>query len=151
MFVYIRDVIKPDVIFWTGDNSPHVIWKNSEEEVVGATYNISMMIQEIFRQGQSKVTIIPINGNHDMFPANKQDFTAGEDMTEFTTYGVLWKEMGWLTEKEQLQYKKYGFYSKDFTLKNGKAYPNTRIIAINTMSCFIENFELLKSRFDPGD
>lgn len=98
MFTYIRDVIKPDVIFWTGDNSPHIIWKNSEEEVVSATFNISMMIQEIFRPGQSSVTIIPINGNHDMFPANKQDFTAGEGMSEFTTYGTLWKDIGWLTE-----------------------------------------------------
>jgi hypothetical protein len=151
MFVYIRDVIKPDVLFWTGDNSPHVIWKNTEEEVVSATFNISMMITEVFRPGLSDVTIIPINGNHDLFPANNQDFSKGENLTEFVSYGLLWKNMGWLTEQEQLQYKKYGFYSKNFSLKNRKAYPNTRIIAINTMSCYVWNFELLKSRYDPGD
>lgn len=79
MFVYIRDVIKPDVLFWTGDNSPHVIWKNTEEEVVSATFNISMIMQEVFRPGMSNVTIIPINGNHDLFPANNQDFSKGEN------------------------------------------------------------------------
>ena len=68
MFVYIRDVIKPDVLFWTGDNSPHVIWKNTEEEVIAASLNISMIIQEVFTS--TNMTIFPINGNHDMFPAN---------------------------------------------------------------------------------
>lgn len=44
MFVYIRDVVRPDVLFWTGDNSPHTIWKNDEAEVIAASYNISIMI-----------------------------------------------------------------------------------------------------------
>lgn len=151
MFLYIRDVIKPDVLFWTGDNSPHTIWKNDEEEVIAASYNISIMIQDVFGPTTSNITVIPINGNHDMFPANNQDFTKGEGMSEFVSYGKLWKDMGWLSEQEQMQYKKYGFYSKNFTLKNGKQYPNTRIIAINTMSCYIWNFELLKARYDPGE
>jgi len=71
MLIYIRDVINPDIIFWTGDNSPHTIWNNNEEEVVAATYNISLMIQTVFSPASSKVVIIPINGNHDMFPANE--------------------------------------------------------------------------------
>lgn len=37
MFLYIRDTVKPDVLFWLGDNSPHAIWENSEQEAVGAT------------------------------------------------------------------------------------------------------------------
>lgn len=90
MLIYIRDVIKPDIIFWTGDNSPHTIWNNNEEEVVAATYNISLMIQTVFSPASSKVVIIPINGNHDMFPANEQDFNAGEGMSEFVSYGQLW-------------------------------------------------------------
>jgi hypothetical protein len=68
MFVYIRDVIKPDVIFWTGDNSPHSIWENNEEEVIEAMYNMTLMIQGIL--GNSDITIIPIQGNHDYYPSN---------------------------------------------------------------------------------
>ena len=59
--------------------------------------------------------------------------------------------MGWLSALEQLQYKKYGFYSKNLTLKNGRTYDKTRIIAINTMSCLSYNFNLLQARYDPGD
>jgi hypothetical protein len=36
------------VLFWTGDNSPHAIWENSEEEAVGSTRNITQMLLEVF-------------------------------------------------------------------------------------------------------
>ena len=29
--------------------------------------------------------------------------------------------------------------------------PKTKVIALNTMSCYYLNYELLKSRYDPGD
>lgn len=48
MFQYISDEIKPDVLFWTGDNSPHNIWENSVEEVIDSTLNITMMIKKYF-------------------------------------------------------------------------------------------------------
>ena len=44
MFKYIAEEVKPDVLIWTGDNSPHVIWENDHEEVVSATRNITEMI-----------------------------------------------------------------------------------------------------------
>ena len=44
MFEYIRDEIKPDIIVWTGDNSPHSIWDNTAEEVIDATANITLML-----------------------------------------------------------------------------------------------------------
>lgn len=34
MFESIRDDIKPDVIFFTGDLTPHNVWENSEPEVI---------------------------------------------------------------------------------------------------------------------
>ena len=149
MFIYIRDVIKPDVMFWTGDNSPHSVWENNEAEVIESTLNMTLMMKEVL--GNSTITIIPIQGNHDYFPSNIQDFTVGEGMSEFLRYGKIWMEQGWISEKEFATYRKYGYYSKDLTLKNGKKVPNTKIIAINTMACFNLNFELLKSRYDPGD
>lgn len=96
MFIYIRDVIKPDVMFWTGDNSPHSIWENNEEEVIEATFNITLMMNEIF--ANTDITIIPIQGNHDFFPSNIQDFTIGEGMSEFVSYGKLWTNAGWMSE-----------------------------------------------------
>jgi hypothetical protein len=72
-------------------------------------------------------------------------------MSEFTRYGQLWMNAGWMTAQELTTYKKYGYYSKNLKLKNGKTFPNTKVIAINTMTCYDVNFALLKSRYDPGD
>ena len=58
MFEYIRDVIKPDVLFWTGDNSPHSIWDNTAEEVIDSTGNITKMMRAVF--DGTNVTIYPI-------------------------------------------------------------------------------------------
>jgi hypothetical protein len=33
MFKFMKEEIKPDVLFWTGDMTPHNVWENSEEEV----------------------------------------------------------------------------------------------------------------------
>lgn len=41
MFEYIRDEIKPDVLFWTGDMSAHSVWENSNEEVIEVNYVIA--------------------------------------------------------------------------------------------------------------
>lgn len=72
-------------------------------------------------------------------------------MSELVSYGKLWTDAGWMSEQELVTYRKYGYYSKNLTLKNGKKVSNTKVIAINTMSCYYLNFELLKSRYDPGD
>ena len=73
MFKYIAEVVKPDVLIWTGDNSPHTIWDNDFEEVVSATANITNMIKNAFKN--TKVAVIAAQGNHDSFPANNQEFT----------------------------------------------------------------------------
>ena len=44
MLEYVRDEIKPDMFFWTGDNSPHNVWRNDNLEVGNATYNITIAI-----------------------------------------------------------------------------------------------------------
>ena len=41
MFEFIRDEIKPEVMFWTGDMSPHNVWENSHEEVAEVNYVVA--------------------------------------------------------------------------------------------------------------
>jgi sphingomyelin phosphodiesterase len=31
---YVKTVVQPDIVFWTGDNSPHDIWNNTETQVI---------------------------------------------------------------------------------------------------------------------
>lgn len=48
MFEFIRDDIKPDVLFWTGDMSAHSVWENSYDEVIEVNYKVAKEMQEIF-------------------------------------------------------------------------------------------------------
>ena len=56
----------PDMVFWTGDNSPHNIWDNAMDESVVYTAAVSTLIKNAF-EGKN-VTIMPIQGNHDTWP-----------------------------------------------------------------------------------
>jgi sphingomyelin phosphodiesterase len=67
MFEFLRDEIKPDVLFWTGDMSPHSVWENSDAEVADVNYVIAKQIQETFGD---ELMVFPLQGNHDVFPVN---------------------------------------------------------------------------------
>ena len=41
MFEFMRDELKPDVLFWTGDMSAHSVWENSNQEVAEVNYVIA--------------------------------------------------------------------------------------------------------------
>jgi hypothetical protein len=58
MLTFVRDEVKPDMFFWTGDNSPHNVWDNDNSEVGNATYNITMAIQRAFNG--TNITVLPI-------------------------------------------------------------------------------------------
>lgn len=72
MFEFIRDEIKPDVLFWTGDMTPHNVWENSEPEVIYYLYEMGKEMQEVFGKD---VMVFPLLGNHDTFPVNVQSFS----------------------------------------------------------------------------
>ena len=74
MFKFMRDEIKPDVLFWTGDMSPHSVWENSNEEVAAVNTVIAREIQETFGE---ELMVYPLQGNHDVWPVNVQSFTPG--------------------------------------------------------------------------
>ena len=60
--------IKPDVIFWTGDNSPHNIWENSEDEVIRSTKIVTDMLKAALKN--TNIQVLPIHGNHDTWPSD---------------------------------------------------------------------------------
>lgn len=54
----VKNDIRPDIIFWTGDNSPHNVWSNTENEVIDSTVSLTNMIKGTFaRMG---VSVYPI-------------------------------------------------------------------------------------------
>lgn len=68
MLDYIVNEVKPDMIFWTGDNSAHNTWENTLEEVTNYTIHITEMIKA--KLNQTEITVIPIQGNHDTWPVD---------------------------------------------------------------------------------
>ena len=73
MMDYVAQEVKPDMIFWTGDNSAHNIWENTEQEVTRYTEVVTNIIKDAV-EGQD-ITVVPILGNHDTWPVNIQDFS----------------------------------------------------------------------------
>jgi len=125
---YVRDEIKPDMFIWTGDNSAHDVWKNSNPEVIEYVKNITDTLIEQFEG--TNVTFFPIQGNHDTWPVNVQDFSDEGINVPLNTYMQIWKE--WLGEEAVTELNKYGYYSKDLVLKDGRKPPHTKVIGVNT-------------------
>lgn len=48
-----------DAIIWTGDNTPHDIWQQSQSY----NLNFTIMLSEKIRQA-TNITVIPSMGNH---------------------------------------------------------------------------------------
>lgn len=63
MLDFMAEEIKPDMMFWTGDNSPHDIWYNNEVQCTDYTITVTEMIQKAF--DGLDVAVFPIQGNHD--------------------------------------------------------------------------------------
>jgi hypothetical protein len=99
----MRDVIKPDVLFWTGDMTPHNVWENSVEEVIYYNYVMSREMQEIFGD---QFMVYPLQGNHDVWPVNVQSFTQENPMIKNLT-GV-WNY--WLNADAINTFSKAGYY-----------------------------------------
>ena len=67
---YIRDVIKPDYIFWLGDNTDHKVWLANHERQNSFTGYMT----EYMREAIPDIPIFPILGNHEMLPVDIYDF-----------------------------------------------------------------------------
>lgn len=71
---YITGTVKPDIIFWTGDNTAHNVWNNTADETTIYTITVSNMIKMAFKD--AGITILPIQGNHDTWVEEMEDFDA---------------------------------------------------------------------------
>lgn len=128
MLDFVRDEIKPDLFFWTGDNSPHNVWANNNSEVGNSTRNITLAIQAAFNG--TNISVYPIQGNHDTWPVNVQDFSLPNSNIPINAFSGNWAD--WLDNETLTQFRTYGYYSTPLKLKDGRLFNNTRIIGVNT-------------------
>jgi len=129
MLKFVTDEIKPDMVFWTGDNTAHNVWSNTADETLMYTTTVTTMIKQAFKK--TDITMWPIHGNHDTWVEEFQDFSKPGINYEINHFKQYWED--WLDEDAMEEFGKYGFYAMDMKLLNGKSLPSgSRLIALNT-------------------
>lgn len=69
--LFLKDLRKLDLdaIIWTGDNTPHDIWQQSQ------SYNLNFTILQAQKIKQNtNATVIGAMGNHESYPVNVYDY-----------------------------------------------------------------------------
>ena len=146
MFDYIadnQDTLQVDFLTWTGDNSAHNVWDNSHEEVTEYTKNITQTIKDSFVN--TNIQIYPIQGNHDTWPVNVQNFDEPGTNYEINHFADSWVDTNWLNEDEKKVFVQYGYYRKPFEFSD-----KGHVIGVNMQACNDLNWWLFKDRNDPG-
>ena len=139
---FIRDILKPDVIVWTGDNSPHDAYQTSQNEVTITLNETTKMIQAAFPD-KMKSTFATY-GNHDAYPNNQWNFQTGNKAVQDSM--SLWK--AWMDDDQYEQFMKTGYYSQKLDLVKGRL---VKVISINTLSCDTLNKYTFSTLSDPNN
>jgi sphingomyelin phosphodiesterase len=131
----IATEIKPDLILWTGDNPPHDIWKESQEEV----FNVTKIFVDLLKKYGYTNPVYPVLGNHDKFPIDL--YKPGGESQLLKELGDIFKP--WLTDDSYATFTKYGYYVQK--------HPNSnlKVVGLNSMLCDLLNFELIRNPTDP--
>jgi sphingomyelin phosphodiesterase len=147
MFETIRDEIKPDVVFWSGDMSAHSVWENDNEEVIEVNKYVADLVEEILGD---TVTVYPIMGNHDVWPVNVQSFLQPNPILQSLT--STWSK--WLKPETMKTFSIAGYYSQYFEIKGqgkqAKMFDKTRVLGVTTQVCNPQNWYLWEIMSDPA-
>ena len=115
--------------------------------MTGYTEQVTNIIKNALKD--TDIAIYPIHGNHDTWPVDEQDFSKPNSNYAINHIKEYWRD--WLGDEAAEKYGEYGYYTKDLTLDNGKAFPaGSKVIAYNTNSCDMLNFHVWGERNDPG-
>ncbi|CAI2362134.1 unnamed protein product [Moneuplotes crassus] len=133
---------KPDLIFWTGDSTPHDIWNQTVER--NALY--ATKISEFLQVHLPDVPVFPTPGNHEFFPVNVMSYDEQDPFLK--KIASVWKH--WLDEESFELFEKYGYYSMPMKGMNN-SWENVRVLSINTEACNGQNWYLISQTNDPGN
>lgn len=100
---FINAEVKPDVILWGGDVTPHDQNAYTFEYVSG----LQQRLADFFVANLSSYSLYPLEGNHDFVTPNSQDFTTPDPMLAFNL--EIWDQ--YLDESAKQIYAEAGYYS----------------------------------------
>jgi sphingomyelin phosphodiesterase len=137
MLSHISATVKPDYIFWTGDNPPHNVWSQSREFQLNATLRVTNLLKTYF----PNTVILPAIGNHESFPVDQFPRPPAENWL-YSFMSEEWKD--WLSASARETLNLGGYYS----MLVGE---RLRVVALNTQYFDEANFFLLLGDTDPGN
>lgn len=139
--VFLDEVrrINPDAIIWTGDNTPHDIWQQTQSYNLNFTIMLSEKIRAV-----SNATVIAAMGNHESWPVNVYDYHSDRESVLNAGLAQAWRY--WLDDKAFKMQREKGYYSMTYPNLN-----NVKVLSVNTQADNDENWLLLQDPSDPGD
>ncbi|KAL4435127.1 hypothetical protein ABPG74_003620 [Tetrahymena malaccensis] len=129
-----------DFALWTGDNTNHFIWEQTQEKNINSTIQLT----QLFQKEIPSLKIFPIMGNHESFPCNVYDYETDREKDLKAQLAQAWES--WIGKEAATQFKENGYYSTVIS-KGGQ---NLRIVAVNTQAGNPGNFFLIQNPTDPG-
>lgn len=123
--VFLGEVKKMnlDAIIWTGDNTPHDIWQQSQSY----NLNFTIMLAQKIKQA-TNATVIAAMGNHESFPVNVYDYSkSGREEVLHGGLASAWKY--WLDDSALKMQREKGFYSMVYPHLN-----NVKVLSMNTQA-----------------
>jgi sphingomyelin phosphodiesterase len=73
-------------VIWTGDNTPHDIWQQSQSY----NLNFTVMLGEKIKR-HTKARVIPAMGNHESFPVNVYNYEGEREKMLIEGLAESWK------------------------------------------------------------
>lgn len=138
---FVRDHIKPDAVFWTGDNSPHD--RVTGDRAIYETALSTNFTADLIQKALSPNITYAVIGNHDIYP--HWDFGAHKGNPAAASSAPHWR--AWLNnESEYQQFLATGYFSTDLRLPTN--YP-VKVIGLNTETCDVENHFVYGQLSDP--
>lgn len=137
---FISSEIKPNIIFWLGDNMHSPSWNITKASEIETITKITNLFKNEFGE---KVEVYPVLGNHEGFPTdmfNSKDINNEEWLLNDTAN--LWKN--WLSDEAIEEYKKYGYYSQKSHINE-----KMRIIGLNSFYYMNNNIYNWVNSSDP--
>jgi len=137
---FVKDEVKPDYIFWLGDNDDHEVSINNQTRHETFTRYISGVLQDQW----ANFTMFPVLGNHEMNPIESFDFSnANKERYPLDKVSAEWKSF--LNPEAWESFAKNGYYST--LLDKSK---KVRIIGIFVGAYDEMNWFLYLQTYDPG-
>lgn len=132
--------MNPDYVLWVGDSIPHNLDSLSFETNVEIMQNVTQQLVDGLPAHKGK--IFPTIGNHDTYPQDVLSMDMSIDKN-FQAWAPSWLQFIDDEENKEL-FKNHQYFAKQLNNK-------TRVLAINTNICYLENWYSMTAFNDPAN